>query len=129
MKLKDITKQKFNRLIALKYLGNSKWLCRCDCGNETIVDGRTLRNNTIKSCGCHRKEIAAKNSKNNRQKIRESKIKYKNLPYDENYQKLYCVWNNMKGRCCNVRDNSYKNYGKRGIKICLQWQNFENFYK
>lgn len=129
MKLKNIKGQKFNRLTAIKYLGNSKWLCKCDCGNETIVDGRALRNNTIKSCGCHRKEIAAKNSKENRLKIKEARIKYKKIPYDEKYQRLYRIWNGMKFRCYNNKSNNYKNYGYRGIKICEEWHNFENFYK
>jgi len=28
------------------------WLCRCDCGNETLVPGGSLRAGSIKSCGC-----------------------------------------------------------------------------
>jgi len=30
----------------------SKWLCRCECGKETIVLRPNLRNKTTKSCGC-----------------------------------------------------------------------------
>lgn len=30
----------------------AKWLCQCDCGNETVVYGFSLRNGGIKSCGC-----------------------------------------------------------------------------
>ena len=53
---KDMTGQRFGRLIAIKrtkndYLGAS-WLCRCDCGNESIVRGDSLRNGHTKSCGC-----------------------------------------------------------------------------
>jgi len=29
--------------------GESKWLCRCDCGNTKIVHGDLMRK---KSCGC-----------------------------------------------------------------------------
>jgi hypothetical protein len=28
------------------------WLCRCDCGNLTIVPGQKLRNGHTRSCGC-----------------------------------------------------------------------------
>ena len=28
------------------------WKCKCDCGNETIVNGSHLKNEIIKSCGC-----------------------------------------------------------------------------
>lgn len=30
------------------------WLCRCDCGNERIVDGGYLKQGHVKSCGCLR---------------------------------------------------------------------------
>lgn len=52
MKFIDITGQRFGRLIAVKYLGNSKWKCQCDCGIEHIATGSNLRNGSIKSCGC-----------------------------------------------------------------------------
>jgi len=31
--------------------GETMWLCKCDCGNETIVRGRNLHSGTS-SCGC-----------------------------------------------------------------------------
>lgn len=31
------------------------WLCRCDCGNETIVRGDHLLDGSTKSCGCIRR--------------------------------------------------------------------------
>lgn len=33
----------------------------------------------------------------------------------------------MKQRCNNPNDPSYKNYGRRGIKVCERWQSFANF--
>ena len=38
----------------IKYEGQSKWLCQCSCGNQKIIDGKTLRNGSSKSCGCRR---------------------------------------------------------------------------
>lgn len=52
-----ITGQVFGRLTAL-YLHHIKpnsvkyWLCRCRCGNEVIVNARSLKYGVIKSCGC-----------------------------------------------------------------------------
>lgn len=40
---------------------------------------------------------------------------------------IYYVWRNMMSRCYNVRNTSYKNYGKRGIKVCNHWHNYDNF--
>lgn len=32
--------------------GKRAWLCRCECGNETIVSGISLRRGNTGSCGC-----------------------------------------------------------------------------
>ncbi len=34
----------------------SHWLCRCDCGKETVVCGGNLTSGNTKSCGCSHKE-------------------------------------------------------------------------
>ena len=36
--------------------GSVCWVCRCDCGNEVIVAGDSLRSGDTKSCGCLIKE-------------------------------------------------------------------------
>ena len=38
-------------------------------------------------------------------------------------------WTNMLVRCNNSNSKSYKNYGKRGIKVCDDWLIYENFKK
>jgi len=38
--------------------GHRKWVCACECGNETIVFGSNLKRGTTKSCGCrHFKDL------------------------------------------------------------------------
>lgn len=39
----------------------------------------------------------------------------------------YYVWHHMLRRCRDARDPSFKNYGGRGIAVCLRWQDFANF--
>lgn len=56
----DITNQKFNRLTAIKYVGKSRWLCKCDCGNEITVITAHLRSGHTKSCGCLQRENTSK---------------------------------------------------------------------
>lgn len=34
--------------------GKARWLCQCDCGNTSTVDGNNLRSGMTKSCGCQR---------------------------------------------------------------------------
>jgi hypothetical protein len=48
--------------------GNVLWLCKCDCGNETVVAGNNLRRGRTQSCGCLRKKL----SEGWKQKISES---------------------------------------------------------
>lgn len=40
---------------------------------------------------------------------------------------LYRCWKNMKVRCTNPNSERYKHYGGRGIEICSDWNEFENF--
>lgn len=34
----------------------------------------------------------------------------------------------MKARCENPKNPKYRIYGKRGIKVCEEWHDFETFY-
>lgn len=53
----DITGQRFGKLVATKYIGNSKWECICDCGNTTTVLYGNLKKRGTKSCGCMKKSF------------------------------------------------------------------------
>ena len=60
-KLDDLTGQRFGRLVVIERSTNTKsghprWLCACDCGQQTIVDAKSLRRGCTISCGCFRKE-------------------------------------------------------------------------
>jgi hypothetical protein len=61
--LKNITGQRFNRLVVIKISHRTSsqkvmWECICDCGNTTYANGSSLKRNLIKSCGCLHKEVA-----------------------------------------------------------------------
>lgn len=114
-KLIDLTGKRFNKLVVLERMPNGKkgrayWKCQCDCGNTTIVSGGNLKNGGVKSCGCLRHQPSY-------------------IVHNKSHTPLYGVWNNMKNRCTNIHDKSYKNYGGRGISICEEWKNsFQCFY-
>lgn len=65
-KVKDLTGMKFGKLTVVKRVEDhifpsgrrkSKWLCKCDCGNEVTVIGTNLtKKNGTQSCGCFAKE-------------------------------------------------------------------------
>lgn len=42
--------------------------------------------------------------------------------HGDSYTRLYQIWSDMKQRCNNKNQESYKYYGARGIKICIYWQ-------
>jgi len=61
-KIKDITGERFGKLVAKAYTGKKKnhsalWLCQCDCGNTTEVKSNALTSGAIQSCGCLRSEV------------------------------------------------------------------------
>jgi len=58
----DLTGKIFGKLIVIKYIetdkrGNSRWLCRCECGNKKIIYRQHLINGNTRSCGCLRNGI------------------------------------------------------------------------
>jgi len=62
-KVLDLTGQQFERWTVLKRVENniwkeSQWLCRCECGEERIVIGKSLVYKRTKSCGCGMREWA-----------------------------------------------------------------------
>ena len=127
-KFLDLTGQRFGKLTVIKFSkdvqsGNRKrkyWLCKCDCGNfkEVRTDGLTSGN--VKSCGCLHIEKSYKNLTD----------KYRFKPkYEVQNKRLYNIWNGIKRRCYNTEYERYHRYGGRGISICNEWLNFDNFAK
>jgi hypothetical protein len=83
-KLRDLTGQRFERLIVLKQEGRKYkkahllWLCRCDCGKEKSIDGSSLTSGKTRSCGCLWEEKVIEVGKSNRGKFsRENHINWK----------------------------------------------------
>lgn len=88
--------------------------CLCDCGKTTnvMLNALTSKNPTL-SCGCLAIETSQIVNK-------KHGLKDHNL-----YRKFY----GMKTRCYNAKDEHYKDYGGRGIRICDEWLNdFQSFY-
>lgn len=52
----DRTGQRYGNLVAVRVeeatSGDTRWLCRCDCGNEVSVGTKGLVRGTTVSCGC-----------------------------------------------------------------------------
>lgn len=72
LQFRDITNQKFGLLTAIKYLGNGKWECLCDCGNLSIVTTNHLTSGHTLSCG----HLRSKNKLIIKTFLTNNKIKY-----------------------------------------------------
>ena len=75
---KDLTNQKFGKLLAIKRSSNIgegriKWLCKCECGNTIEVQSNNLINGHTISCGC----IRSKGELKIRQILNQLNITYK----------------------------------------------------
>jgi hypothetical protein len=119
----DLTGKRFGKLTVIKIDSKDKfrhlrWLCKCDCGNETVVLSDNLKRNHTKSCGC---EITRVNSEVHKKHGKR---------YTPNGQsREYTIWCNMLGRCKNPKRPDYCHYGGRGIKVCKKWHAFEGFWE
>lgn len=117
-RLKDLTGQVFERLTVVERsisseAGQTRWLCRCNCGNTKIVQGYALTSGNTKSCGCYSNECRIE---------RASTHKLSKVP-------IYKIWHAMMQRCYYEKNGSYRDYGARGITVCKEWHIFENFYR
>lgn len=114
MKAEDLTGRRYGRLSVERLhsstRGGTKWLCLCDCGKSKVVYASALRTGRTVSCGCYHDECS------------RSRVKH-----GQSRTQLYKVWAAMKDRCLNRRNEHFKNYGGRGIKVCRRWLKFENF--
>jgi hypothetical protein len=106
----DLTGRQYGSLTVLSFFRNennsNKWTCQCECGKITYSSTRNLNKNT-RSCGC-------------------KKIPFKKHGLGET--KIYDIWWQMKDRCFNHKNKSYKNYGNRGITVCDEWKNDLNCF-
>lgn len=93
--------------------GKPMAVVECDCGVILVARADHLASGGTTSCGCcHREMLVGRNTTHGLARSSEHKS-----------------WRHMKSRCFNSSDESYANYGERGITVCDRWTNsFEAFY-
>jgi hypothetical protein len=116
----DLTGRRFNRLAVVsqapKKNGRVQWHCRCNCGRHIDANADNLKAGRTQSCGCLQKEFRAA--------IHTTHGAW--VGGDES--PTHVSWRMMIGRCHNPKNNRFKHYGARGIKVCAQWRfSFEEF--
>jgi len=89
----------------------NRWLCRCECGNESLVQVSDLTSG--KSTQCRSCSVFVHGESNF---------------YAGKRTRVYRIWSAMKQRCTNPKCPRYADWGGRGIPICDRWLNsFDDF--
>ena len=114
--LKDISGQRFGRLVALRFSHRTgslaQWLCQCDCGVQKTAYLGHLRSGHTISCGClHRERLA-----------------HRVKTHGGSGTRTYRIWKGIRTRCLNPHCKDWKDYGGRGIQICARWDDFAVFF-
>lgn len=107
----DLVGCKFGMLTPYEYVIGSKWKCKCDCGNETVVSTCKLTSGHTRSCGC---------------------LKSKGYHFTHGLGKpsTYSHWVNIKTRCFNKNHPRYNDWGGRGITMFDEWKDdFKAFHE
>lgn len=98
MSKNDLSGMKFGRLTVIKKADrppnvknrNQYYLCICECGNQTVVSGRSLKTGNTKSCGCLFIEAHTKEDLTN---VRFGKLLVlKKVPKPDNATKNETYW-------------------------------------
>lgn len=123
----DIIGVRFGRLVVQSYShaerrkdsGGLKhyYNCLCDCGNICVIERNSLRSMNTSSCGCIKKEMLIKRNKETGSLHGDSK----------KYKRLHNSWSGMLNRCEHTNNKNYNLYGGRGIQVCAEWHEWENF--
>lgn len=104
--------QRFGRLVALatgKVADTKKYrtVYRCDCGKVGIAHNGSLQAGTSRSCGC----------------ITRDRL----TTHGHSGTPIYKAWEKMVSRCNKETDPAYAYYGSRGITVCEEWLDFNQF--
>lgn len=119
-RIKNLIGLRFGRLSVIGYskakrLASGKhsqyWVCRCLCGNEKEIRGRSLQDGETKSCGCLQKSLISQRMKT----------------HGRSRSLEYFTWIQMIQRCENPKSESFPRYGGRGISICPRWKGPNGF--
>jgi len=106
----NLTGQTFGRIHVIDRAEERRhWRCVCSCGTELVSDTTALRSGNTKSCGCLAREALGRRRKHGESERGRVTPEFK-------------AWLNIKQRCENPHERSFRNYGARGVYICGGWR-------
>lgn len=108
-RMRDLTGQQFHNWTVVQFVEKrgklTRWLCRCVCGREHVIDRGSLWYGRSRSCGC------------------QAGLGHHGMAGTA----VYSVYDAMKQRCRNPKNAHYASYGGRGITVCDRWLGVDGF--
>jgi hypothetical protein len=117
-RFKDLVGQVFGRLTVcspsgIDKFGKRKWVCKCECGNESTVATGALTTGNTTSCGCWKLQVTGDSHRT----------------HGMSKTPEYRIWSLMRNRCGDPGNRDYANYGGRGVTVDPRWQeSFDAFF-
>ena len=135
----DLTNQKFGNLTVISRDHTKKnlnsmgtfWLCKCSCGNDTIVKRTSLIGGFTKSCGCFRKNKIYKGYESI-SGVYFSRLKKgagsRDLKFDISIKDLWDLFIKQKKLCAltKIKLNLVRNYTKNRIDQTASLDRIDN---
>jgi hypothetical protein len=113
----NLVGQKFGKLTVLERapsrpnVRGAFWKCKCDCNLIIVTAAGDLKRGHTTQC-----RLCA---------IEQRRVK--NTTHGDSQTRLYDCWKAMKRRCEDEKQDGYKFYGARGIKVCEDWHDYFKF--
>lgn len=117
VKKESLIGEKFGLLTIIQEAENNKVLCKCDCGNEIVVNKSNLKNNHTKSCGC----IKSFGEYQIEKFLRNNKIKYekeytfKDLKDNDFLRFDFAIFNENNNLIKLIECNGEQHYDKNNL--------------
>lgn len=115
----DMIGKRFGRWLVLaehpeRYRRGRQWVCRCNCGTERVVHGKSLRAGVSTSCGCLQRERSAERC--------AARSTIHGHGRRGHFSPTHHSWQAMIQRCERPSQANFPRYGGRGITVCERWR-------
>lgn len=93
------------------------WFFQCSCGNVKSIRKSSVDRGVTRSCGCLHRERA----KSGLNPLKHGQAR------NGQVTRLHNIWRGMLKRVDATKGCAFEKYASRGIKVCVEWRNFEPF--